>query len=130
MSSTVREQKSSYWATYCRHQPSIVPLGIGNQRGRLFLQVTWSLSHRLRNGSLLGYKLRTTPYRTSCGLGRLVQCRDMWLQATSFRQVETKPEVDGSGPLNTQPNGKRTATRVFLRSASRYSSGRKKLNTS
>ena len=49
---------------------------------------------------------------------------------TALKHVENNPEVDGSGPLNTQPNDKRTATEVFLRSESKNSSGRIKWNTS
>ena len=39
-------------------------------------------------------------------------------------KVETSPEVEGNGPLKTQPNGSRTAIGVFFRSASKYSNGR------
>ena len=33
---------------------------------------------------------------------------------TALKQVETSPKVEGEGPLKTQPNGNRTAIRVFF----------------
>ena len=52
------------------------------------------------------------------------------LVVTALKHVENNPEVDGSGRLDTQPNDKRTATGVFLRSESKYSSEQIKWNTS
>ena len=48
----------------------------------------------------------------------------------SFEASRDSLEVGGKGPLNTQPNGNRTAIGVLFRSDAKYSNGRIDWNTS
>ena len=42
-----------------------------------------------------------------------IESVSLWV--TTLKHVENRPEFESSGPLNTQHNGKRTATGVFYR---------------
>ena len=94
-----------------------------------YLEGFYLLGRRLRSAVRLVDKPSMTRCHTNDGFGRHTLNRfPFWV--TALKHVETRPEVEGSEPLNTQPNGKRTAIGVFLRSVSKYSNGRIQWNTS
>ena len=86
-------------------------------------------ARRLRSAVRLVDKPSLTRCHTNDGFGRhTLNWFPFWV--TALKHVEIRPEVEGSEPLNTQPNGKRTAIGLFVRSVSKYFSGRIQWNTS
>ena len=94
-----------------------------------YLEGFYLLARRLRSGVRLVDKPSMTRCYTNDGFGRHTLNRFPF-RVTALKHVEIRPEVEGSEPLNTQPNGKRTAIGVFVRSVSKYSNGRIQWNTS